>query len=107
MIEIYAIYRFCKLLGKWLRAKGYQPLGYQLALILLWFVMEFSSAALYFILFRRPEGTPVPAYLFALGGAGAAVAILLALAKELPDKRLSGQSEAPVDPVELERDQAS
>ena len=43
MIELYAIYRFCRLIGRWLRAKGIPPLGYQVIFIAFWFFCEFMG----------------------------------------------------------------
>ena len=73
MIEIFAIYKFCQLLGRKLRAKNRNPIGYQILLVVLWFLSEFMAAFITAILIS-PTDNLAPAYLAGFAGQSSAPA---------------------------------
>jgi len=68
MIEIFAIYKLCVLFGRQLRAKGREPVWYQVLFVFLWFFFEFAGGFFGAIFFGRPDSTPGVFYLFGLLG---------------------------------------
>ena len=98
MIEIYAIYKFCKLIGQRLRAKGRNPLLFQFLLVILWFVFEIIGAQVGIVLLRSGAGV----YFCALLGALAAVVLLTAIINQIPSRYETLIDEVPVAPSSTE-----
>ena len=86
MIEIYAIYKFCKLFGQMLRAKHRNPILFQVLFVLLWFLGEFSGAIVFILFFSSQSSSPGAAYLGALVGAAGATALMYSIIKQIPTK---------------------
>ena len=99
MIEVYALYKFCKLLGYRLRAKGRDPIRFQWLLVVLWLAFEFIGGIAGALLF---QGAMAGTYLCALTGAAGAVAILLPRVNHLPAK-----PEPPPEAASVENKQES
>jgi len=83
MIELFAIYKFCKLFGRQVRAKGRDPFLIQLLFIVLWFVGEFMGAVFGFAISGGATGGT---YLCALLGAGGAAALVFQIVRGLRGK---------------------
>ena len=104
MLEIFAIYQFCKKLGIKLRAKGRNPLGFQILLVVCWFGGEliggFTAAVICAIADGRVnEGINPLAYLGALVGAVGGASIVYLIAHSLSPKGQYAQINAfPVQP---------
>ena len=82
MIEIFAIYLFCKKIGKVARARGRLAMGYQLLLILLWLVFEFVGLFVGAIFFGLTErGIDPLAYIVGIVGAFCGAILALNIAK--------------------------
>jgi len=105
MIEIYAIYKFCKLIGKRLRARGYNPFGYQVLLVVFWFLFEMAGAVAGLFLtvllgLGNGEAISPLAYLFALLGAASGAAIVIVIVNSRPNRNENTATRA--FPVETE-----
>ena len=101
VIEIFALYRMCRYLGRMLRSKGRNPLGWQFLLVMLWFLFEFIGgfvAEVLCVVFEGPrEGVYPVAYLGAIGAAICGAAVVFLMARSLSDRRQM----APAFPVEV------
>lgn len=74
MLEILILYRLCSLIGYRAREKERRAIGYQLMLILFWFVGQVSTLLLAGLAFGQFSGKPVEedllyAYVTAFAGA--------------------------------------
>lgn len=109
MLEIFLVVVLCKALGKMLRAKGRNPLGLQVMLVVLWILGEVIGGAVAGVLhlIRNGENAPMGfgVYLFAIGGAALGAALTFLVAYLLPAKDSGPQPMAMnVDPFDRPRD---
>jgi hypothetical protein len=88
MLEYYFLSRLCGSLGDMLRAKGRNPIGYQVLLVVLWIGGEITGLVVGLIIGFAVLDDEDLAWLFAVGGviAGAACAggFVFLLAKSVP-----------------------
>ena len=87
MLEIAILIVMCKRIGAIVRAKGHSAVGYQVLLVVLWFVGEigggFMGGIVAAILTQQGDLPMALAYLFALIGAVVGAVIALMVAKNL------------------------
>ena len=92
MLEIVLLYFLCKSLGSMLRDKGYNPLAFQILLVVFWFGGEFLGAVAAAVVHVVRHGGPPPEfslglYLFAIVGAGCGAGLWFLIAGLMPPKR--------------------
>lgn len=102
MIEIFALYKLCGLLGRRLRDKGHPTVRYQLLLIFGWFFGEllggFVGALITILTGGSGDGLTPLVYICALIFAAGAVAGVFLIARLLPD-RIAPPAAFPVEPL--------
>jgi hypothetical protein len=96
MVEILILYRLCSLIGYRAREKGRRAIGYQLMLILFWFVGQVGTILLAGLAFALLSGEPfgedlLYAYLAAFLGAALGAWFAFRIVANLPEP---GASEA-------------
>jgi hypothetical protein len=91
MLEIIAIYLFCKNVGNIIRNKGRKPIGYQLMTVAFWFGGEILGAIAGMIFFGFEEESINPlVYVAALVGALIGGIVAMVIAKQLPNQNRTG-----------------
>jgi hypothetical protein len=91
MLEIVLLYFLCKSLGSMLREKGYQPLAFQILLVVFWFGGEFLGGVVAAVVHVMRHGDAPPEfglgiYLFAIVGAACGAGLWFLIASLMPPK---------------------
>src|SRR5262245_43327778 len=93
MLEIIALYFFCKKMGALLRSKGWsKPVWMQILLVLVWFACEFLASLVFALIVAVTKGPAaaeqigLTAYLIAVPAAVIGVGVLFLIANMLPNR---------------------
>ena len=89
LLDIIALVILCSALGKKLRNKGRKPLGYQIAMVIMWFGAELTAGLVYGVILAiyspgvEPE-IPIWMFVAALGTAALSAAAMFGFVHILP-----------------------